>query len=84
MNIIARHIRRSFALRLSLMIVAIATVVFIVAIGELFHRSRTATREAAIAQASQVLNNVTQHITAQLNEVEVATHNTEWQVFENL
>ena len=67
MNIIARHIRRSFALRLSLMIVAIATVVFIVAIGELFHRSRTATREAAIAQASQVLNNVTQHITAQLN-----------------
>jgi uncharacterized protein YoxC len=52
MNIIARHIRRSFALRLSLMIVAIATVVFIVAIGELFHRSRTATREAAIAQAS--------------------------------
>lgn len=84
MNIIARQIRRSFALRLSLMIVAIATVVFIIAIGELFHRSRTATREAAIAQATQVLSNVTQHITAQLNEVEVATHNTEWQVLENL
>ena len=84
MNIIARQIRRSFALRLSLMIVAIATVVFIVAIGELFHRSRTATREAAIAQATQVLNNVTQHMTALLSEVEVATHNTEWQVLENL
>ena len=84
MNIIAQHIRRSFALRLSLMIVAIATVVFIVAIGELFHRSRNATREAAIAQATQVLSNVTQHMTALLSEVEVATHNTEWQVLENL
>ena len=84
MNIIFQHIRRSFALRLSLMIVAIATVVFIVAIGELFHRSRNATREAAIAQATQVLNNVTQHITGVLSEVEVATHNTEWQVLENL
>jgi signal transduction histidine kinase len=84
MNIIAHQIRRSFALRLSLSIVAIATVVFIVAIGELFHRSRTATREAAIAQATQVLNNTTQHITALLSEVEVATRNTEWQVLENL
>ena len=84
MNIIAKQIRRSFALRLSLMIVAIATVVFIVAIGELFHRSRTAIREAAIAQATQVLSNVTQHMAALLSEVEVATHNTEWQVLENL
>ena len=84
MNIIARQIRRSFALRLSLMIVAIATVVFIVAIGELFHRSRTAIREAAIAQATQVLSNVTQRMAALLNEVEVATHNTEWQVLQNL
>ena len=84
MNIITKKIRRSFALRLSLMIVAIATVVFIVAIGELFHRSRTAIREAAIAQATQVLSNVTQHMAALLSEVEVATHNTEWQVLENL
>ena len=84
MNIIARQIRRSFALRLSLMIVAVATVVFIVAIGELFHRSRTAIREAAIAQATQVLSNVTQRMAALLNEVEVATHNTEWQVLQNL
>ena len=84
MNIIVRQIRRSFALRLSLMIVAIATVVFIVAIGELFHRSRTAIREAAIAQATQVLSNVTQRMAALLNEVEVATHNTEWQVLQNL
>ena len=84
MNIILKQIRRSFALRLSLMIVAIATVVFIIAIGELFYRSRTALREAAVAQATQVLNNTTQHITALLSEVEVATHNTEWQVLENL
>ena len=84
MNMIAKQIRRSFALRLSLMIVAIATVVFIVAIGELFRRSRSATREAAIAQATQVLSNVTQRMTGLLSEVEVATHNTEWQVLENL
>ena len=84
MNIIAKQIRRSFALRLSLSIVVIATIVFIVAIGELFYRSRTATKEAAIAQATQVLNNVTQHMTALLSEVEVATLNTEWQVLENL
>ena len=84
MNLIAKQIRRSFALRLSLSIVAIATIVFVVAIGELFHRSRSATREAALAQATQVLNNVTQRMTAMLGEVEVATHNTEWQVIENL
>ena len=84
MNIIAKQIRRSFALRLRLSIVVIATIVFVVAIGELFYRSRIATREAAISQATQVLNNVTQHMTALLSEVEVATHNTEWQVLENL
>ena len=84
MNIIAKQIRRSFALRLSLMIVAIATVVFIVAIGELFHRSRTALRQAAVAQATQVLSNTMQHMTALLSEVEVATDNTDWLVLENL
>ena len=84
MNIIAKQIRRSFALRLSLSIVVIATIVFVVAIGELFHRSRTATREAAVAQATQVLSNVTQRMTVLLGEVEVASHNTEWQVLENL
>ena len=84
MNIIAKQIRRSFALRLSLMIVAIATVVFIVAIGELFHRSRTAIRQAAVAQATQVLSNTMQHMTALLSEVELATDNTDWLVLENL
>ena len=84
MNLIAKQIRRSFALRLSLSIVVIATIVFVVAIGELFYRSRSATREAAIAQATQVLSNVTQRMTVLLNEVEVATHNMEWQVLENL
>ena len=84
MNIIAKQIRRSFALRLSLSIVVMATIVFVVAIGELFYRSRSATKEAAISQATQVLSNVTQHMTALLSEVEVATQNTEWQVFENL
>ena len=84
MNIIFQHIRRSFALRLSLMIVAIATVVFIVAIGELFHRSRTAIRQAAVAQATQVLSNTMQHMTALLSEVELATDNTDWLVLENL
>ena len=84
MNIIAKQIRRSFALRLSLSIVVIATIVFVVAIGELFYRSRSATQQAAISQATQVLNNVTQRMTILLGEVEVATHNTEWQVLENL
>ena len=84
MNIIARQIRRSFALRLSLSIVVMATIVFVVAIGELFYRSRSATKEAAISQATQVLSNVTQHMMTLLSEVEVATQNTEWQVFENL
>ena len=84
MNIIARHIRRSFALRLSLSIVAMAAIVFVVAIGELFHRSRSATRQAAFEQATHVLDNVAQHMTALLNEVEVASQNTEWQVIENL
>jgi signal transduction histidine kinase len=84
MNIIVKQIRRSFALRLSLSIVVIAAIVFVVAIGELFYRSRSATKQAAISQATQVLNNVTQRMTILLGEVEVATHNTEWQVLENL
>ena len=84
MNIIAKQIRRSFALRLSLSIVAIATIVFVVAIGELFYRSRSATKQAAISQATQVLNNVTQRMSVLLSEVEVASQNTEWQVLENL
>lgn len=84
MNIIAKQIRRSFALRLSLSIVVIATIVFVVAIGELFYRSRAATKQAAISQATQVLNNVTKRMTVLLGEVEVASQNTEWQVLENL
>ena len=84
MNIIAKQIRRSFALRLSLSIVVIATIVFMVAIGELFYRSRAATKQAAISQATQVLNNVTQRMTGLLSQVEVASQNTEWQVLENL
>ena len=84
MNIIVKQIRRSFALRLSLSIVVIATIVFMVAIGELFYRSRSAAKQAAISQATQVLDNVTQRMLILLDEVEVATHNTEWQVLENL
>ena len=84
MNIIPRQIRRSFALRLSLSILAIAAVVFILVFGELYWGSRRAIRDSAIAQASQVLSNTAQHVTALLNEVEVATNNTDWQVMENL
>ena len=84
MNAIVQRIRQSLSLRLSLWILGIVVVIFIITIGFLFHRTKESVRQGAIDQASQVLNNNLQHLVGILNEIEVATNNSDWLVMQNL
>ena len=84
MNAIVQRIRQSLSLRLSLWILGIVVVIFIITIGFLFHRTKESVRQGAIDQASQVLNNNLQHLVGILNEIEVATDNSDWLVMQNL
>lgn len=79
-----RHIRESLSLRLSLSILGFAVAVFVVSIGFLFYKSRTAVRQSAFAGATQELHNTALHVTGILNEVETAANNNDWLVMENL
>ena len=84
MNAIVQRIRQSLSLRLSLWILGIVVVIFIITIGFLFHRTKESVRQGAIDQASQMLNNNMQHLIGILNEIEVATDNSDWLVMQNL
>ena len=84
MNAIVQRLRQSLSLRLSLWILGIVVVIFIITIGFLFHRTKESVRQGAIDQASQVLNNNLQHLVGILNEIEVATNNSDWLVMQNL
>ena len=72
------NIRHSFSARLSLSILGVATIIFMLGMGLLFYYSRQSVRQAAVEEATQVLDNMSQRLTNLLNEVEVATVNTEW------
>ena len=78
------NIRHSFSARLSLSILGVATIIFMLGMGLLFYYSRQSVRQAAVEEATQVLDNMSQRLTNLLNEVEVATVNTEWQVTQHL
>jgi signal transduction histidine kinase len=84
MNAIVQRLRQSLSLRLSLWILGIVVVIFIITIGFLFHRTKESVRQGAIDQASQMLNNNMQHLIGILNEIEVATDNSDWLVMQNL
>ena len=84
MNAIVQRLRQSLSLRLSLWILGIVVVIFIITIGFLFHRTKESVRQGAIDQASQMLNNNMQHLIGILNEIEVATNNSDWLVMQNL
>ena len=72
------YIRQSLATRLSLWIVLLAALIFLASLGYLFHESRRAVHEEAMNRATQVLDNTVQRVTNILDQVEVATNNTEW------
>ena len=74
------HIRHSLALRLCLWILFFAVLIFVISLGFLFARSRSYVREDAMQRATKVLNNTALRVTEILNEVEIATNNTDWLV----
>lgn len=74
------YIRHSLSTRIGLMIMFSAVVVFVVSLGFLYVKSRNYVREDAMHRASTVLNNTTLRVTEILNEVEIATNNTDWLV----
>ena len=84
MNTILKRIRQSLSLRLSLWILGFVVVIFIITIGFLYHRTKESVRQTAIEQATQILNNNLQNLVGVLNEIEVATNNTDWLVMQNL
>ena len=84
MNTVVNYIRKSVSVRLSISILAFVVVIFTVTIGFLMYRSKASVRQAAVDETGQMLNNTAQHLTGIMDEVEVATQNTDWQVFRNL
>ncbi len=84
MNAIVRYINKSVSIRLSIMILAFVVVIFTVAMSFLMLRSKASVRQAAIDETRQMLSNTAQHLIGIMDEVEVATHNTDWQVLQNL
>lgn len=84
MNTILKRIRQSLSIRLSLWILGFVVVIFIITIGFLYQRTRESVRQTAIEQTTQILNNNLQNLVGILNEIEVATNNTDWLVMQNL
>ena len=72
------YIRKLLSVRLSLWIVLFATLIFMGALGYLFHESREAVREEAINRASQILDNTELRVNSVLEQVEIATRNIMW------
>jgi sigma-B regulation protein RsbU (phosphoserine phosphatase) len=74
------QIRRSLSVRIGLLIVFFAVSIFVVSLGFVYVMSREYVREDAMRRASQVLNNTVLRVTEILDEVEIATNNTNWLV----
>ena len=72
------YIRRSLSKRLSLLIVLIATIIFVAALGFMFVESRKAVREEAISSAAETLDNTVMRVNSLLDRVVIATDNFEW------
>lgn len=77
-------LRASFSRRLNFLVAVLASIVFIVALAFLFIQSRNAVQEEAKDHATQLLNNTVLRVNNILEQVEVATNNTDWLVTRNL
>ena len=73
-------IRHSLSLRLSLMVLSFAVLIFVVSLGFLYIRTRNFIQQDAIDRAKKVLSNTALRVDEILDEVEIATNNTEWLV----
>lgn len=67
-------------MRLSIWVLVFAVLIFVMSLGFLYIRTRSYIRQDAIQRATQVLNNTVLGVTDILDEVEIATTNTDWLV----
>ena len=72
------YFRQSLSRKLSLMVLFIATIIFVAAIGFMFVESRKAVRQEAISRATEVLDNTVLRVNRLLDRVTIATDNFEW------
>ena len=72
------YIKNRLSMRLSLWIVLFATIIFISALGYMFHESRLAVRQEAINRATKVLDNTVLRVNNILDHVVVASENFVW------
>ena len=78
-NVITK-IRHSLSLQISLWVLLFAVVIFVVSLGFLYVQTRGYIRQDAMHRAEKELNNAILEVTEMLNDVEIATNNTLWQV----
>lgn len=78
------YIRRSLSARLSFWVIICVVVLFMAALGILFHYSRMAVKDEAMEKASQTLESTLLHVENTLNEVEVAADNMKWLVEQHI
>ena len=83
MNIVT-YIRRSLSARLSFWVVSCVVLLFVMALGILFHYSRTAVRDEAMEKATQMLEGTSLYVEGTLHDVEVAADNMKWLVEQHI
>ena len=80
MSKIVAYIRRKLSVRVGLMVVVFAAVIFVTALSFLSYQARNAVRQEAISRATLILDKTSLRVEGIMNRVEVATHMTKWLV----
>ena len=80
MSKIVAFIRRKLSVRVGLMVVVFAAVIFVTALSFLSYQARNAVRQEAISRATLILDKTSLRVEGIMNRVEVATHMTKWLV----
>jgi sigma-B regulation protein RsbU (phosphoserine phosphatase) len=70
--------------RLSFWVVSCVVLLFVMALGILFHYSRTAVRDEAMEKATQMLEGTLLYVEGTLHDVEVAADNMKWLVEQHI
>ena len=76
--------KSSLSTKLSVWTVLFAGLIFIAALGVFFNETRRAVQMIAIRNATLILENTTQRVDNILNQVKVATDNTDWLITRHL
>lgn len=79
-----QYLKQSLAAKLSLGVIVCMVVLFMTALGILFHYSRIAVKEEAIEKATQTLEGTMLHVENTLHEVEVSADNMKWLVEQHI